>query len=280
MKKIGLYYLAIAAAMFVAGCGSNSPQEAPDWTETAEDTTAEGVKLLESICDKKGEVIMQFEYDEQNRLVSIIHAEGYGETKISYTDKRITVENKADQQQFRYYNIKDNKVTFKLDLGSGERLETYKIDKQGYLLSYKSGLRTGCGDYDEEADAFKEAPYLVEYQYEKGNLITVSDNAGDCEYYAGGSGGYKYDDKLSPFTNCKSPKWLLQILIDDFYASKNNITEHSEGHDNFILLLYKYVYDKDGFPVRKTTKLSKESVDAGDYMMFDGDVVQFVYVKK
>ena len=296
MKRLALNHLIIASITLIiaifTSCKEKEVAKEPSLlTETAENTDngkllesveesdnkeSNNVKLLKTITDADGILLQDFEYDEQNRLVNIIHPEGYGETKISYTDKRITVENKAAQQQFTYYNIKDNKVTFILDLGSGERLETCKIDKQGYLLSYKSGLRTGCGDYVEEEDAFKEAPYFEKYKYEDGNLTTITNNA--CNgggTSAGGSTDYKYDSQKSPFTNCTTPKWLLQYLLNSYNyvynGSKNNVIETLFTGDCWMIYLHKYEYDSDGFPTKHTIEYnSKESVSCGDEMLKTG----------
>jgi len=78
------------------------------------------------------------------------------------------------------------------------------------------------------------------FEYKDGNL--TADNSGQGI-------GYEYDNKKSPLSGCTSPKWLMQILLGDVYASKNNIVKMDEENGSST---YKYEYDSDGFPVKRT----------------------------
>jgi len=82
----------------------------------------------------------------------------------------------------------------------------------------------------------------VDYEYKDGNLIRIYWSESAYE------DNYKYDDKKSPFSNCNTPKWLIQRLLYD-YASKNNVVSY-EGENGKGT--YKYEYDSDGFPVKLT----------------------------
>jgi hypothetical protein len=172
-----------------------------------------GGKLLETITTENG--TLKFEYDNQNRIVKI------GDKTITYSDNLITVGTEK-------FVIKGNTVTF-----DNKR---YTIDKDGYILVYEEG-----GERDGQI-VYGDG-YSAKYTYKDGNLISFSGE---------GHSDYSYDDKKSPFSNCTSPKWLIQNLASNF-ESKNNVIK-SEGTDEGekISSAYKYEYDSDGFPVKQT----------------------------
>jgi len=95
--------------------------------------------------------------------------------------------------------------------------ESFTINKDGYIIDGDSYI----------------------YKYEKGNLVGMESKLYDEKIFS-------YDDKNSPFSN--SPKWLIQYLIDETRASKNNILTYSYKGAN----TYKYEYDSDGFPTKVT----------------------------
>ena len=87
-----------------------------------------------------------------------------------------------------------------------------------------------------------------------GSGYTFVDGNLDWNGSEGGSYKYKYDDKNSPF-NCNTPKWVIQMLLEATYASKNNVIEvsykdtWSEGENH--QRSYQYEYDSDGFPTKQ-----------------------------
>ncbi|MDR2554767.1 MAG: hypothetical protein LBC64_05000 [Fibromonadaceae bacterium] len=180
-------------------------------------------KLLESIIDGNGNVKKKFEYDKQNRIVKID-----GET-ITYADNLITVGTKK-------FVIKGNTVT--IEGGS-----TFTINKDGYI--------TNVGDEKT-------------FKYKNGNLIEKEypNPADDVPpTYVGRMD--KYDDKKSPFTNCKTPKWLLQGLhiLGPYYVSKNNVLREIVYGRGTTTTVYKYKYDSYGFPelVEEAEKYENDS---------------------
>jgi len=130
---------------------------------------------------------------------------------ITYADNLITV----GTQKFA---INGNTVTV-----DGK---SYTIDKDGYIVKSK------------------EANYSVsdEYKYKDGNLIKISWSYEDVS-------NYSYDNKKSPFSNCTTPKWLIQHLLRPHNASENNAVDAGDGREDDT---YKYEYDSDGFPVKAT----------------------------
>jgi len=225
--------------------------------EAAKTTTGQArVKLLESIAETNEywERRNKFEYDKQNRLVKI------DDETITYADNSITVGTKK-------FVIKGNTIIVDSD--------TLSIDKNGYILSRKRGDASGCGDEDSDGNV-KMVTYLEQYQYENGNLIGTTNNGGDCEYYFGSFSDYKYGSNKSPFSNCSSPKWLLQYLLEAYYASNNNIVANACGGDSRSELEHKYEYDSAGFPTKRTSVLGETNVD-GDCAGVPGTTI-YTYI--
>jgi hypothetical protein len=104
--------------------------------------------------------------------------------------------------------------------------DSFTINGDGYIvIPSGNSCAGGCPEF------------LV---YKDGNLI--ADNSGIGI-------DYEYDNKKSPFSNSTTPKWLMQILLGDDSASKNNVVHRGSENDETT---YKYEYDSDGFPVTIT----------------------------
>jgi hypothetical protein len=143
-----------------------------------------------------------------------------GDKTITYADNLITVGTQK-------YAINGNTITVDVDGSS------FTINGDGYIAAPPSiSCYGGCPEY---------------FVYKDGNLI--ADNSGRGI-------GYEYDDKKSPLSNSATPKWLMQILLGDVSASKNNVVGIDEEDGSST---YKYEYDSDGFPV--TAKMTVEYTD-------------------
>jgi uncharacterized protein (TIGR02145 family) len=213
-------------------------------------------KLLECLADESGDCITKFEYDKQNRVVQMYSgAEG---TYIAYIDNVIMVGAKK-------FTIKGNKVITDRD--------TLTIDKNGYIVRLKKGGVDGCYD-GEDSGANISVPYLAEYQYKDGNLTAISDNGGDCEILVGSRTEYEYYSQKSPFSDCTTPKWLLQYLLHPYYASKNSVKTIDYGADSFMIIAHKYEYDSDGFPTKRTEECAEGSLSCDP-----GPVTRYIYRK-
>ena len=214
-------------------------------------------KLLACIADENGDCVTKFEYDKQNRIVLIYN--GADGTRIAYADNLITAGDKK-------FVIKGNTVTVDK--------ETLTIDKNGYIVRSKDGGSEGCSDSDPNVSV----PYHAEYQYKDGNLTAISDNGGDCEILVGSRTDYEYDNRKSPFSNCKTPKWLLQYLFRrhpvyaPYYVSENNVKKVDYGADSFMIIDHKYEYDGDGFPTKRT-----EGCGEGSLSCDPGPPTRYIY---
>jgi len=152
-----------------------------------------------------------------------------GDKTITYADNLITVGTQK-------YVINGNTITLDADSSS------FTINGDGYIVAPPSiSCYGGCPEY---------------FVYKDGNLI--ADNSGRGI-------GYEYDDKKSPFSNSTTPKWLMQILLVDISASKNNVVMIDEEDGSST---YKYEYDSDGFPV-----IAKMTVEYTDYAEGTGTTI-------
>jgi len=189
----------------------------------AEEAVSCKVKLLESITDENGELIVKFEYDEQNRIVKIYERYRY-ETEKKISDSTTITYNSADLITMGTEKYVKKGNTINIEPGS----KTLTINKDGYVVKNYLG-----------------SPYT----YQDGNLI--KEGSDDNTHLL-----YSYDDKKSPFSNSNTPKWLIQELqygnYSD-YAGKNNVvSKSSEGPDGGGSHEYKYEYDSEDFPIKKT----------------------------
>ncbi|MCL2260814.1 MAG: hypothetical protein FWC15_05595 [Fibromonadales bacterium] len=186
--------------------------------------------LLFSACGK--------ESGEVKLLESITQG---GETKkFEYDDKNRIVKMGATTIAYKSddfviidgneYKRKGNVITVSRDV------DTYTLNKYASINS-------------------ASIPYTVEYNYVGGNLTEIRNEGG-----SGHTEKYKYDDKNSPF-NCNTPKWIIQIILEAIYASKNNVIEAGFSYDSDYdrkgeysnQVFFKYEYDSDGFPTKRTS---------------------------
>ncbi len=217
-------------------------EEAADTAQAeaeADNTGGSNVKLPESAIDDNGGhdcvVTEKLEYDAQNRIVkkrsSCMDSEGgilnSSTTAITYNaDDLITVERAFSDNSKRAEKFvrKGNTVTVE-----SETSDTITINNDGYIV--KNGNKT--------------------YKYKGGNLTELKNSDYGFVYD-------KFDDKKAPFSNCATPKWLLQYLFDESSANKNNalgisfVPEPEEGMAGDI---YDYEYDGDGFPTKERSSV-------------------------
>jgi len=204
-------------------------------TETVCDKGGGGVKLLESITNENR--TRKFEYDKQNRIVKI--DDNNDNTTITYsTNGSVTVKNTYSDGSGGEKKYVKNGNTIILE---GEK-DTLTTDKDGYIVKSK--------DY-----------WSYTYEYKDGNLIGIEGRSLDDDRFPNGS-NYSYDNKKSPFSNSNTPKWLFKVLLEDEFASKNNVLGNSWEGEVSGGCDHEYQYDGDGFPVTDTTKCESEGEES------------------
>jgi len=163
-----------------------------------------------------------------------------GDVKLleTITDESGKVQRFEYDKQNRIVKIGDKTITY------ADNLIT--VGTQKYAINGKT-ITEDDKPFTINGDGYivNESYGNIDYEYKDGNLIRVF--WGESAY----EDNYSYDDKKSPFSNCTTPKWLLQRLsgIYSTGASKNNVVSY-EGENGKGT--YKYEYDSDGFPLKLT----------------------------
>jgi len=196
-------------------------------TETACGKGGGSVKLPECITDADGRLLQKFEYDKQNRIVKIVSK------TYSVADGELVAWN-ANTVTITYDT--DDKITLEEVI-----TKEYAQDKETHSVK-KINAGTDTSTLNNEG-----------YVYKDGNLIKETDGVNISEY--------SYDDKKSPFSNCKNPEWLLRTFGVFSNLNKNNIlNEYTSGGEISFSKTYKYEYDREGFP----TKITEETYVEGE----------------
>jgi uncharacterized protein (TIGR02145 family) len=171
---------------------------------------------------------------------------GGGNVKLleTITDESGKVQRFEYDKQNRIVKIDDKTITYTdnlITVGTQKYVingKTITVDSESFTINGDGYITVPSGSGCDGCEFF---------EYKDGNLI--ADNSGRGIFY-------EYDDKKSPFSDCTTPKWLIQHLLRDIYASKNNVVRIGEEDGPSI---YKYEYDNDGFPI--TAKITEQYTD-------------------
>lgn len=203
------------------------------------------IKLLESITypgSTYNEVI-RFEYDDRNRLIKVIN---HNDEIFTLTYNGSDLAGVLRTTNSGGWGIDYGTMSFHIGRNS-IRISSFhsetvlSVNYEGYII--KSAM-TGLGERSDTT-----------YQYHGGNLIKHS-TAAVFESETDFSGEaieniveYKYDDMISPFFHCNTPKWFVHYMYD--LGLNNNIIERRDSPGGNIYT-YAYEYDTDGYPARQT----------------------------
>ena len=197
------------------------------------------VQLLETII-YEGSFYEKYEYDNQNRITKISmysDDENVGYTKFFTYSENDLVEVFVLGSTEEYTKIK-NKISVTKKNNSGNVYSTATIDLDNDELPTK---------IEELNEEYSE---IITYQYQRGNMTNRTlkriQNNETQEF----TNKNKFDNKKSPYYHCKTPNWYL---IENYSVGKSNIIEVSYG--NKEKTLFKYEYDRAGFPTKCTMKL-------------------------
>jgi hypothetical protein len=210
-----------------------------------------GPKLLESMTieNEYGISKYKFEYDAAGRMAKTFFYHGgelYDERAFAYSGDNLVI-------------VKEQKI------GLGE-IET-RFARNGNSITVTCDARPtlthtiiiGKDLYATKKTSRDEDGTFVEtYLYEGGNLVKMASAAQGNELF----GEFKYDDKKSPFYNCKTAKWLLQHWHGPMGHNNNVVESHSGGNvGRPEFAAFAYEYDGDGFPAKRTMTV-KEDADS------------------
>ncbi|MCL2261337.1 MAG: hypothetical protein FWC15_08315 [Fibromonadales bacterium] len=192
------------------------------------------VKLLKSIT--MGDDTRKLEYDATARVVNIIrYNEGkriYTQTVVYDDDQVVAVNRSDDDSESISYSVS----------ADGLYAETKGQHFLG-VYNVQGGYLNRIGNESGEDN----------FHYHGGNLSKTTGK--DNEYQSDYAIKYKYDNKKSPLSNSKSPKWFLQFFFSEFYFGlNNNIVEYefNSGGEGDSHITFVFEYDSDGFPTKRT----------------------------
>jgi hypothetical protein len=243
MKRVILNYLSVTAMVVVAALTS------------CEKDNNSNEKLLETITFDSG-VYTKIGYDEKNRILKLSSHNETGE--LSYLETFTYSGNDLVKIEGEFFSYPEDKYKIIREFTrteniisimqvSGGSLSTVTLDLNSEELPVKCVTETISGSY------------VINYQIQNGNLVKVSNKETFGETIYDKNTEYRYGNKKSPYYSCKTPKWYMFWQAGEM-GSKNNVTEMKSSEDWSIK--NEYVFDRDGYPTKRTQKSSVEGVKA------------------
>ena len=250
LSSLVIAALAVTAAF--TSCGKDDDQK---------------VKLLETITKSDG-YTEKYEYDQQNRLtkftvlydvapINPIETHEYTYNAGGDLVKREVKTVNPDNDFTEEYVKNGNTITItRKTSGLQDIIRTLELNSNGYPTKRE----------DVRNDFIGGSTYFRTYSYKDGNLTKFSETR---FHHTEGitvplyDYEYEYDNKKSPRSNWKVPKWFV-IWYFETTGSQNNVTKSTyfgyaqigefeftrrPGQDTDLI----YEYDSDGFPTKRTT---------------------------
>ena len=275
-KFISIFF--VAFCVIITGCNKE------------DENKNEGVvKLLETMSEGDGYYTTMFEYDSQNRITKVLE---YRDGKLSFTN---TVNYNGDEFKITSSYVDDNRDNreqiFRKTGNTITFVNEYEDDDYSSSIKWtitinNDGFITKVDDIISETDCWSKCEtttWTSEYTFTyQGNNVTkiisvdkYIKNEEVIDYTT--TIDYKYDNYKSPMYHCKTPKWLLFTLYDGF-GLYNNVTEEKYVRTVYDpwnrTTTYKYEYDSDGYPIKRTETSSGSGSIESEY------VTIFTYITK
>jgi len=223
--------------------------------------------LLESIY-MDGELWREFEYDHLNRMTKITeYAESWDENEgktiwKKFNTKTLTYNGEGDLDSYEQENFLSTWVGTYLLTRSGNKILFNEEQNLGYGEEYvelngELPVKYIVDFSSTELDGLRRNTRYYVYEYQNGNLmkLTREDKNYLNEIIIWEDNDiviYTYDDKKSPFYNCKSPKWwfVWQEMGGSWNmgAFQNNVLTVQYNSTNPRTITNTYTYDNAGFP--------------------------------
>jgi hypothetical protein len=238
MKKQVLYYLAMASIAILVALTSCEKEDLISY------------KLLDTTTYAGG--YSKFEYDKHNRITKVSRYDS-GRNQLESTDSYIYKGEELVKIVRDAFDFQENNAI--LD-----------FTKKGNKITIKDGLpSTFTIDIDEN-----DLPIKVEFISEDGSSVSTynftyqNGNPTKCDYsitevfdnivLIGELFQERaFDNNKTPLYHCKTPKWFLYwYFLGE--SGQNNMTERKNSN-NYQYTSFEYVYDHDGFPVKRTETL-------------------------
>jgi len=215
-------------------------------TFTACDEKKNRIILLSSMTMDDNHKV-KFEYDDQNRIVKMIH----------YTNNN---EEPSETQTLTYDNEGGIEITNEIEdfanakfTRDGDTITTSDMNNS-YVITVSND------DFIVKIDSIwlYDPPEQKFFHYLDDNLIKTDGNGGNDEY--------KNDSYKTPFANCNTPKWFLQYHFGDWGI--NNIIETKPEKE--APRITEFEYDKQEFPVKRTVTLWSGNKSVTEYSYNNG----------
>lgn len=223
--------------------------------------------LLETITYSSGNSI-RYTYDNQSRITKMYMYMGKDlliTITVTYSEQDVITLTYNDianpENNFTGKHIKNgNTVTF---YKNEELAHTISLNNEEYPIRIEGMVEEQNGEW---------VPYVYTYQYQDGNMIQMNYVASVNDIESGNSTEYKYDNKKSPFYNCKSPAWLLGNPLGSSYGRQNNVIEQISSFFN-IKTEYDYEYNAAEYPTKCTMTSKIEGFEGNESKI----IVEFTY---
>jgi len=218
-------------------------------------------RLLETMTHSNG-FCHKYEYDTQNRISKIMmenNGKLIGMETFSYSENDLINVVYENPERIEY-GYTTNFVK------SGSRITA--------TIKYISEINDQIKIIDLNTDDFPiEVKYSNElgsqvaiYQYQEFNLTKITTISKDYREWVSIT-TYEYDNKKSPFYNCKTPKWYNYFANDGIMSGQNNVTNvvQEQEYADDITISFEYTYDDEGFPIKANmTKEDKGCACVGE----------------
>jgi len=236
LQATSLWLVAAIIAMAFTACTKKSETQ----TETTAVQSQTGSKHLVSVPTFTGSAARNASFGQPEKLAERIAAP-YSSSSYEYDDQNRIVK----KHEYGKMDVTTTTITY----NGNDIVKTVTVYKDDYsgeesIVDTKNFTRNGNKIYTgSETITLNNDGYIIicewedntyrHYSYHDGNVIKITDTTGDYR-----EDFYEYDNKVSPFYHCNTPKWYL-VWSGISYGLVNNIIR-----DN-----YKYEYDADGYIV-------------------------------
>ena len=232
-------FVLMTASIIFCGCGKDDEKDNGNGNGNGEEKT----QLVKTITYHSG-YVQTFEYDNQNRI-----------TKTTYyhngTDYAFYTFEYNGDDLVKYVGQSPSGGQYTVDYSkSGNVINVIETDSEG--RSHVGTIELNSDGYPV-AMSFEGSSYQETYQYFDGNMVKYSHGEGGSSSLT-----FQYDDKKSPFYNCKTPKWFFitrQFFESYFTPIKNNATKMTAIYNDYTEECeISYEYDDAGFATKMTYK--------------------------
>jgi hypothetical protein len=264
--------LLAAAAMFILlSCNKSADKKATDGNESAQtEQVAEEkgqevllVKSIEKIYDGESVGVINFKYDDQNRLIN--QKDEYDEYTVSYATDEIKVKEESATTTYKY---SDGKLTTGcIDMGKEGKINikyNYEGDKVSWITR----------DFGPNADPYYTSEDII-YKWENNCMTeyTVVYNTNDMEEPQSTT-EFEYTDIKNPFTidvftifySAPAVSSFGKDLASEYLPSKSHFSGIVDGWETEETTTFEYKTDD------ATGRITEIKINVENETNYDGEI--------